>query len=142
MDLVGLMQISASGLSAQQVRLEVVAANIANANTTRSAEGGPYVRKEPVFQAVDLPGGAFSDRLRRHLQQVIVQDIQNDPTGPRRVHDPGHPDADAEGFVELPNVDVMREMVDMVSASRSYEANVTALSATKAMAIKAFEIGK
>ncbi len=144
MDLIGLLQVSASGLSAQQLRMEVVSANLANAHTTRSADGGPYVRKEPVFRSAPVPGASaeFSSRLKAHLQQVIVQDVRDDASGPRRVHDPGHPDADADGYVLMPNVDVMREMVDLVSASRSYEANVSALGATRAMLLKALEIGK
>jgi len=144
MDLINLLQISASGLSAQQMRLEIVAANVANASATRSAEGGPYIRKEPVFKAMPLPSSrpAFADRLRSHMQHVVVQDVRNDPSGPRRIHDPGHPDADPEGYVLMPNVDVMREMVDLVSASRSYEANVTALGVTRSMVLKAMEIGK
>ncbi len=144
MDLVNLLQISASGLSAQQMRMEVVAANVANASATRSPEGGPYIRKEPVFRAVDLPAsrGAFAARLQDHLQQVVVEDVRPDPSGPRRVYDPGHPDADADGYVLMPNVDVMREMVDLVGASRSYEANVNAIGVTRAMALKALEIGR
>lgn len=144
MDLIGLLQVSASGLSAQQLRMEIVSANLANANTTRSAAGGPYIRKEPVLRSVPVPnsGAQFADKLRNHLQQVIVQDVQDDPSGPRLVHDPGHPDADINGYVSMPNVDVMREMVDLVNATRSYEANVSALSATRAMLLKALEIGK
>ena len=144
MDLVGLLQVSASGLSAQQLRMEIVSANLANAHTTRSADGGPYIRKEPVLRSVPVPtsGPQFADRLRAHLQQVVVQDVQNDASGPRRTYDPGHPDADPNGYVMMPNVDVMREMVDLVNATRSYEANVSALSATRAMLLKALEIGK
>jgi flagellar basal-body rod protein FlgC len=144
MDLVGLLQISASGLSAQQLRLEVISANLANASATRSADGGPYIRKEPVFQSTDIPnaGGAFRDQLSRHMQQVTVTDVQNDASGPRRVYDPGHPDADPTGYVLMPNVDVMREMVDLINASRSYEANVSALTTTRSMLLKALEIGR
>ena len=144
MDLIGLLQVSASGLSAQQLRMEVVSSNLANASTTRSADGGPYIRKEPVFRAVPVPsaGNEFSSKLEAHLQRVVVQDVQNDASGPRRIHDPGHPDADPDGYVLMPNVDVMREMVDLVSATRSYEANVSALGATRAMLMKALEIGK
>lgn len=144
MDLIGLLQISASGLAAQQVRMEVTSANLANAHATRSDSGGPYVRQEPVFRSTQLPGGrgAFQDRLRGHLQQVVVQDVRPDATGPRRVYDPGHPDADGEGFVLMPNVDVMREMVDLIQASRTYESNINALGVTRAMLLKALEIGK
>ncbi|MDP7111178.1 MAG: flagellar basal body rod protein FlgC [Myxococcota bacterium] len=144
MDLVGLLQISASGLSAQQLRLEVISANLANASATRSTGGGPYIRKEPVFQSTDIPNaaGAFRDQLSKHMQQVTVTDVQNDASGPRRVYDPGHPDADPTGYVLMPNVDVMREMVDLINASRSYEANVSALTTTRSMLLKALEIGR
>lgn len=144
MDLVGLLQISASGLSAQQLRLEVISANLANASATRTADGGPYIRKEPIFLSTDVPGAGqdFRSELNRHMQQVIVQDVQDDPSGPRRVYDPGHPDADPTGYVLMPNVDVMREMVDLINASRSYEANVSALTTTRSMLLKALEIGK
>jgi len=144
MDLIGLLQVSASGLSAQQLRMELVGSNLANASTTRSADGGPYIRKEPVFRAVPVPsaGNEFSSKLKAHLQQVVVQDVKDDASGPRRIYDPGHPDSDGDGYVLMPNVDVMREMVDLVSATRSYEANVSALGATRAMLLKALEIGK
>jgi len=144
MDLIGLLQISASGLAAQQLRMEVTSANLANAHATRSDRGGPYLRQEPVFRSTAVPGGraGFQDRLRHHLQQVIVQDVRSDASGPRRVYDPGHPDADGEGFVLMPNVDVMREMVDLIQASRTYESNVNALGVTRAMLLKALEIGK
>ena len=144
MDLVGLLQVSASGLSAQQLRLEVISANLANASATRSADGGPYVRKEPVFQSMPVPSGSggFQAQLSQHLQQVVVTDVRDDPSGPRRVYDPGHPDSDPTGYVMMPNVDVMREMVDLVNATRSYEANVSALTTTRSMLLKALEIGK
>ena len=142
MDLIGMLQVSASGLSAQQLRMEVISANLANAHSTRSADGQPYIRKEPVFRSTPVPSNEFSARLKAHLQQVIVQDVREDTSGPRRVYDPGHPDADGSGYVLMPNVDVMREMVDLVNATRSYEANVTALASTRAMLLKALEIGK
>jgi flagellar basal-body rod protein FlgC len=123
---------SASGLSAQRKRLDLIAENIANAETTRTSRGGPYRRKAPVFFA--LPNGKGTG--------VRVLGVIEDPRPPRMEHRPGHPDADANGYVAMPNVNVLEEMVDMVSATRSYEANVAALNNAKAMVRKALEIGR
>lgn len=123
--------ISASGLTAQRTRLNVTAGNIANVETTRTPAGGPYRRLQPVFAARGRnPGG------------VEVVGIATDPRDPRRVYQPGHPDADAEGFVAYPNVKVVEEMVDLVSATRSYEANAAAFNAAKSMAQRALELGR
>lgn len=143
MDLLNILQVSGSGLSAERTRIQTVSSNIANAQTTRTAEGeGPYRRKVPVFSAVEL-GDAFSGVLGPKLSQPLVTDIVEDQREGSMVLDPSHPDADPlTGMVEMPNVEVVSEMVDMISASRAYEANVTAISATKNMALKALEIGK
>ena len=126
----GSMDISASGLYAQRMRMDTIANNLANAETTRTAQGGPYQRKTPVFQE-DLENGG-----------VKVDAIIGDPRPFPQVHQPGHPDADpATGIVRLPNVNPVEEMVDLVTASRAYEANVTALNASKAMVQKSLEIG-
>lgn len=122
--------ISASGLLAQRIRIDTIAANLANAETTRTAGGGPYQRKQPVFQE-DLEHGG-----------VTITEIVADPRPPTRVYQPGHPDADTTGYVLMPNVDPMEEMVNLVAASRAYEANVTALNATKAMVRKSLELGR
>lgn len=130
--------ISASGISAQRTRMDVIANNIANADSTRTAEGGPYRRQRVTFQSVydqamgnkALPSG------------VAVQSVSEDPTDYRMVYDPGHPDADATGYVKMPNVNVVEEMVDMISATRAYEANVTAMNATKSMIASGIELGK
>ena len=124
------IDVSGSGLSAQRRRLDLIAENLANAETTRTPEGGPYRRQSPVF-ATDLMQGG-----------VVVSDVVADPRPPRTVYQPGHPDADAAGYVRMPNVEVVEEMVDMISATRSYEANVTALNAAKSMTRKALEIGR
>jgi len=128
------IDISASGLSAQRKRLDAVAENIANAETTRTERGGPYRRKQVVFE----------EMASRELGQqgVTVREVSEDARPPRMVYRPGHPDADANGYVAMPNVSLVEEMVDMISATRSYEANATALNATKAMARKALELGK
>jgi flagellar basal-body rod protein FlgC len=139
MNLLDTLQISASGLAAERVRLQSVASNLANARTTRSADGsGPYQRRAPVFEAQSLE--TFGTAFDRELSQVRVTDIEIGRSEGRLVHDPGHPDADAAGYVTLPNVDSVTEMVDMITASRGYEANVQA--ATRDLALRALEIGK
>ena len=130
--------ISASGIYAQRVRMDVIANNVANADSTRTPEGGPYRRQTVTFRAV------YEDAMgnRPIPAGVKVDRINEDPTDYRIVYDPGHPDADANGYVRMPNVNVVEEMVDMISATRAYEANVTALNATKSMIATAIEIGK
>lgn len=131
------MDVSASGLFAQRVRLDVIANNIANAETTRTAEGGPYRRQQVVFSAAldNARSGSKGDG-------VAVDGITEDNRPPRMIYQPGHPDASAEGYVAMPNVNIVEEMVDMVSASRAYEANVTALNTAKSMISAALELGK
>jgi flagellar basal-body rod protein FlgC len=143
MNILGILQVSASGLSAQRTRLYTTSQNIANARTTRTEDGGPYKRKIPVFQAIDLPSDPFRDLMDFQLSAPTVVDVIEDQRDAEMVYDPGHPDADPEtGLVAMPNVNLVEEMVDMISSSRSYEANVTAMSATKSMALKALEIGR
>jgi flagellar basal-body rod protein FlgC len=129
------MQISATGLAAERLRMDTITSNMANANTTRSANGkGPYVRKIAVFQeALDA---------NHQMAGVKAVKIVNDPSPLRRVYDPSNPDADATGYVTMPNVNVLNEMADMMVATRSYEANVDTLNALKSMFSKALEIGK
>jgi flagellar basal-body rod protein FlgC len=112
-------------MSAERLRMDVISSNIANAGTTQGPDGQPYRRKEVVLQ----PGQSFDDVLHG----VEVAAIVEDQAPPRRVYDPGHPDADAEGYVSMPNVSPIVEMVDLIGASRSYEANVTAMNAAKQM---------
>jgi len=129
--------ISASGIYAQRVRMDAVANNIANAETTRTAEGGPYKRQSVSFRAV------YEDAVGNQVNPagVAVDEVVS-TGGVRIVHDPGHPDADADGNVKMPDINVVEEMVDMISATRAYEANVTALNATKSMMNNAIDIGK
>ena len=146
MGLLRSLQISGSALLAQRLRMDVIANNVANMNTTRTADGGPY-RHESVRFVEDQPGTPFRDILGRAANMargggVRVSAIVQDNTPPRRVHDPQHPDADANGDVLMPNVDVVTEMTDIVSARRAYEASVTVLNATKAMALRALDIGR
>lgn len=139
------LKTSASGLSAQRLRMNLISSNLANINTTRTAEGGPYKRKDAVF-AASPQQTSFEEALSRHMEpqnvEVQVTEIRDDLRAPIVKFDPGHPDADQEGYVTLPNINVVEEMVNMISASRSYEANVTAIRATKEMAADAMEIGR
>ena len=159
--------LSASGLSAQRARLNVVSANLANAQTTRTSEGGPYRRQVLSVEAGGGPPGlSLFERMlhsqrairidpsrtsARHLEEpgplrfpggrdAVVWTIQEDGSPGRLVYEPGHPDANEEGYVEYPNVEIIREMVDLMAASRAYEANITVLNATKSMLRKALEI--
>lgn len=140
MDIMTALQISATGLEAQRVRLETVASNMANARTTRAEDGEPYERRLPVFQAV--PVDRFGDIFERTLSEVRVTDVVRDPSPGTRVYDPGHPDADGEGFVTYPNVDVLREMVDLMETSRTFEANTKVVDVTKGLADSALSIGR
>ena len=125
--------------------MNVLSSNLANAQSTRTEEGGPYKRKDVVFSAVGVDG-TFSDFLdstmETQLKKPQVVDIHEDTKSPRTVFDPSHPDANEEGIVELPNIQVMNEMVNMITATRAYEANATALNESKQMAMKALEIGR
>jgi flagellar basal-body rod protein FlgC len=128
------LRISASGMTAERVRMDVIAENLANANTTRGVDGKPYQRKEVILEQ----GGGSS--FQQVLDGVKVAGVVADPSGPRRVYDPGHPDADPKGFVSLPNVTPVTEMVDMITASRGYEADVQAMNSARQMFLKALEI--
>ncbi|MFA6899657.1 MAG: flagellar basal body rod protein FlgC [Desulfurivibrionaceae bacterium] len=145
MDTLTAMQISGSALKAERARLNIAAMNLANANTTRTIEGGPYKAKSVVFAAKPVEGVNFQDTLNsttERLRKVEVVQVSEDKAPFKEVYDPSHPDADANGVVRFPNVNVAEQMVDMMSAKRSYEANVTALDAVKNMALKALEIGR
>jgi len=143
MDLLTALHISTTGLTTQRMRMNIISTNLANMYTTRTQTGEAYRRKIVVMEAE--PVEDFESTLRAQselLYGVRVGDIVEDTTLFKRVYSPGHPDADESGYVSLPNVDVITEMADMLIARRSYEANVTAIGATKAMALKALEIGK
>jgi flagellar basal-body rod protein FlgC len=139
------LDISASGLTAQRLRMDVISANIANIDTTRTADGEPYRRKYVVFSAAENDG-SFASYLQRGEASgaggVIVSQIGEDQSDFRYEYDPTNIDANEDGYVARPNMDLSQEMVDMLSAYRSYEANVTAFNASKDMAVKALEIGK
>jgi flagellar basal-body rod protein FlgC len=142
MGMFDVLAISSSGLRAQRNRLEVIATNLANVHTTRTEEGGPYKKKDIVFASDDVSGVKFSSLFKQKVEGVKVDTIQESNKSFEKIFDPAHPDADKEGYVTLPNVNVMEEMVDMMSATRSYEANTNVISATKHMFMKAIEILK
>lgn len=156
------LNISANGLSAQRRKMNIISSNIANAETTRTAEGGPYHRKQVIMK--ERQNGQFATGLRAaqiglsrstdsHFSEnpfpfggdqtnnTVVEALEkDDPTPLQMVYDPSHPDADANGYVQMPNVNIITEMVDMIAASRAFEANVTAINATKGMAKDSLEI--
>jgi len=145
MSMFGGMEISASALTAQRLRMNVTAENLANAETTKGADGNPYRRKEVVLESV--AAGGFGAQLGAAMGKsgvapggVQAAAITEDPTDGKLVYDPSHPDADAQGYVRMPNVDTVTEMTDLIDAQRSYEANVTAMSAAKQMFSKTLEI--
>jgi flagellar basal-body rod protein FlgC len=139
-DILDTFNIAASGLTAERVRLQTIATNMANARTTRTAEGGPYQRKVAVFEA--QPVDEFGDALARETDRVVVTAIQGDGSAPQLVYDPTHPDADNAGYVAYPNVNVLQEMVDLMTTSRTYEANASVVETTRDMAMRALEIGR
>jgi flagellar basal-body rod protein FlgC len=147
MDFFSAMRVSASGLDAQTKRMNTISSNIANAETTRGVGpgGGPYKRKDPVFAAQtdrESFGEILQNRMDENAQGVQVVEIAEDQRPSRLVYNPNHPDANPEGYVAMPNVNTVEEMANMISAQRSYEANVTAMNAAKSMAQKSLEIGR
>ena len=142
------LNITASGMTVQRLRLDVAAENIANIETTRTESGGPYRRKMVVVEAKD---NSFSSMYKRSIDKfennaskggVRARSVVDDNTELKAVYDPEHPDADENGYVRIPNIDIVKEMTDSMSATRSYEANITAFNAVKLMAQKALEIGR
>ncbi|HYW28717.1 MAG TPA: flagellar basal body rod protein FlgC [Gaiellales bacterium] len=127
------LNISSTGMSAERLRMDVIAENLANAETTRTPQGGPYRRQEVVLEQASPTFGEV-------LGGVRVAGIVSDTSPPRRVYDPGHPDANKQGYVTLPNVNPVNEMVDLITAQRGYEANVTAMSAAKQMFTKTLDV--
>lgn len=134
MGLFNTMRISASGLSAERLRMDTITSNMTNATTTRGEDGKPYVRKIAVFQE-------NLDKEKK-LNGVKAVDIVDDKSPLKRVYDPTHPDSDENGYVTMPNVNLLNEMADMIAASRSYEANIDTLNATKSMFTKTLELGR
>lgn len=145
MDFSTSLRVSASGLSAQRMRMNTISSNIANINTTRTPEGGPYRRKDVVFEA--MPDARNFGELvtmppNDAIQRVQVTDVHVDQDGVEMRYEPDHPDANEQGYVAYPKINLMEEMANMIQATRSYEANVSAIQATKDMALGALEIGR
>jgi flagellar basal-body rod protein FlgC len=139
------LKISASGLSAERIRMNVISSNLANANTSRTEEGGPYKRKDVLFTARN--SGLSFDNLMRlafdpNLKEVKVDGITEDKRAPRLVYNPNHPDANENGYVAMPNISIMEEMVNMITSNRSFESDTQAINATKSMAMTAIGIGR
>lgn len=148
MDLFKIFGITGAGMSAQRSRMTVVAGNLANTETTRTPEGGPYRRRDVIFQAVPV-GEEFPDDVSaddsessQELLTVKVTGIEPSHRPPRKVFDPNHPDANPDGYVSLPDINVMEEMVDMMSAARSYEANLSAFNTTKSLIRRLLDLGR
>jgi flagellar basal-body rod protein FlgC len=144
MDFFTAMEVSASGLSAERTRMNVASSNLANVSTTRGADGGPYKRRDVMLSsdpaAAGIPGGEAGGATQG-VFAVKVDGVVEDASPPRLEYDPGHPDANKDGYVAYPNVNVVEEMVDMITASRAYEAGVTALDSAVSMAERALQIG-
>jgi flagellar basal-body rod protein FlgC len=140
------MEISSSGLSAQRIRMKTISSNIANINTTRTPGGGPYRRKEVIFAAMPSHKSFLQELISQEkddgTRHVKVVGVVEDGRAPRMKYDPTHPDANQEGYVEMPNIDIAEEMTNMMISKRSFEANVAAINATKSMIARALEIGK
>ncbi len=133
-------RISGSGLTAERLRMDTIANNLANANTTRTEAGGPYRRQMVVFSAIEPKNDTTTKKTVGGGVRVVG--ITEDTQAPRLVYDPQHPDADSAGYVAMPNVNPITEMVDLITATRAYEANITAINAAKSMALKALDIGR
>ena len=144
MDLITSMDIAAGGMTAQRTRLNVISMNLANANTTRTANGGPYRRKTVIFETV--PTSTFQQQFLNALESKIygvqVTNIEDVAGEFKQIFDPAHPDADDKGYVYLPNVNLVQEMVQMLNANRAFEANASVIRAAKEMALRALDIGR
>lgn len=136
MDSFGTLKISASALWAQRQRMNVIASNMANVNSTRTEQGGPYKRKDVIFSAIPLESAAGS------VEGVRVVDVIETEEPLKLIHDPSHPDARNDGYVEMPNISVIEEMVNMMMSYRAYEASVSTFNITKTMFLKTLELGR
>jgi flagellar basal-body rod protein FlgC len=141
MDFMTSFKICGSGLAAQRAKMDVVTSNMANVSTTRTAEGGPYKKKSVTMSAEDVET-RFGTTMQDALKSVKVDAVTEDLNAVRMTYDPSHPDANAKGYVAMPDINLVTEMADMIAAGRAYEACVTAFDATKNMAMKTLEMGK
>lgn len=145
MDFLTSMKISSAGLSVQRQRMEAISSNLANAETTRTAEGGPYRRQDVVVSSIPMDdefAAVLKTELGEKLTQALVTRVIRDQNEPRVVFNPSHPDANEAGYVAMPNIDTITEMVNMITTARSFEANVTAIEAAKSLAMRAIELGR
>jgi flagellar basal-body rod protein FlgC len=145
MDFMSALDISASGMKAQRTYMNVISMNLANAKTTKTVGGGPYRRKEVIFKETDVASPfskAMNSALDDEVKGVRVQSIESDRRPLKQVYEPGHPDANEEGYVSYPDINVVEEMTNMLSAMRAYEANVSTITTSKSMFSKALEIGR
>ncbi|MEQ1877263.1 MAG: flagellar basal body rod protein FlgC [Bdellovibrionia bacterium] len=144
MDFLTGLRVSSSGMAAQRMRMNTISSNIANINTTQTPEGGPYRRKDVVLESMpeQRSFGEILTGEQAKIQRVQVSDVLVDRRAPLLKYQPDHPDANEEGYVAMPNINLMEEMANMIQATRAYEANVSALQATKNMAMSALEIGR
>lgn len=143
MDILNTFKISGSALKANKIRLDTISSNMANVETTSTPEGGPYKKKSVYFQSTPVSfQQQLDNKLSNSTQGVKVTKIIEDESEPKMVYDPSHPDSDEKGYVAMPNINIIEEMVDMKSATRAYQANVTTIQSAKRMALKALEIGK
>jgi len=145
MDFMTAMRVSGSGMTAQRTRMNTISSNIANIHTTQTPEGGPYRRKDVQLEAIPEQrnfGEVLIDKGERNLNRVQVTDIDVDTRAPLLKYEPEHPDANEDGYVAYPNINMMEEMANMIQATRSYEANVSAFNASKNMALDAIDIGR
>ena len=134
------LEVLSAGLSAARMRVNVLASNVANAETTRTPEGGPYKRKDVIQIAQSAPGSFSSVLDRMSLARPSIAGVIEDQSAPKKVYEPGHPDADKEGYVAYPNINVVATMTDLMSASRLYQANITAIETARKMSADAREI--
>jgi flagellar basal-body rod protein FlgC len=145
MDILSGMRVSASGMAAQRMRMNTINSNIANVNTTRTPEGGPYRRKDVVFEAMPDAksfGEILTTQPQKDVNRVQVTDVLVDRKAPMMKYEPDHPDANEDGYVAYPNINLMEEMANMIMTTRAYEANVSAMNATKDMAMTSLELGR
>ncbi len=143
MDFLSALRVSASGLSAERVRVNLAASNLANVETTRGPDGKPYRRMDPVLEAVPFEESlSAAGNLESGVAGVRVAEVVRDETPGRKVYNPSHPDADAAGYVTLPNVNPVHEIVNLITAQRGYDANATAIDTLKTMAARALDITK
>ena len=141
MNLLTALDVNASGLTAQRKRVEVSSSNLANSQTTRTQDGGAYRRKDVIFQATSFQD-SLGTAMGTGVEGVEISDVIDDPSPFVRLYQPGHPDADKEGYVSYPNVDSMKEMANLVEAARSYEANIAAIGIVKTMINRTLDIGR